>query len=83
MARINEAILSQSSLSLTTLEPSGMKIPNQNKSGSKKYTNKHAKKSGQSGSQKKAKKVTKKKASAAGKKTPRYKKTKKLRKSNR
>ncbi|MAF78559.1 MAG: hypothetical protein CME60_10370 [Halobacteriovoraceae bacterium] len=87
MARINEAILSQSSLSLTTLEPSGMKIPNQNKSGSKNYanknTNKHTKKSGQSGSQKKAKKVTKKKASAAGKKTPRYKKTKKLRKSNR
>lgn len=60
MGRINEAILSQSSLALKTLEPpKGAKKPHK-KSASKKAV---------------SKKVTKKK-SARGRKTPRYKKKK-------
>lgn len=69
MARINEAILSQSSLALKTLEPSGLQIPN---SKSSKKTAGAAKKKV---TKKVAKKVTKK-ASAAKKRTPRYKKNK-------
>ncbi len=73
MARINEAILSQSSLSLKTLEPTGLQL--------KPKAAKKSKVSSARATIPAKKKQVKKKSAASGKKTPRYKKKAKVKKS--